>query len=228
MQQDKGNKYTGGEGKIDLLKQYFDKKGLTKSNYTPTSNYLNFLPSYSIKDNFNTMQPTDKNKLVQNMIDQQLNQTAGKYSNSKDPYSEAYSDFLKTKKPLYTQNDFDTDITNQLGVNLGGHKTGMAYDENVKLPYVSVSDAWDFSPDNYTKKWASKDNQDKARIQSTLMQKSGHPFKIYDRFYFDPNTKQYIPDDQVSQLKKKLGITPQMEEEQNVKSNVQSWLNSHK
>ena len=34
--------------------------------------------------------------------------------------------------------------------------------------------------------------------QASLMHKAGKPFKVYDRFYFDPKTKNYIPDSEVA------------------------------
>lgn len=33
------------------------------------------------------------------------------------------------------------------------------------------------------------------------MNKAGNPFKIYDRFYFDPKTKEYIPDELLEKFK---------------------------
>ena len=91
-----------------------------------------------------------------------------------------------------------------------------------------MSDAWDFEPNHYSKKWLNKyetptlediknTEQDRqlTKIQATLMHKSGNPFKIYDRFYFDPKTKEYITDNSIQSLKKSIGITPIIDEATN-------------
>lgn len=96
---------------------------------------------------------------------------------------------------------------NLVNANLGAHKTGLAWDDEVNLPYISIADAWDFKPDDYSKKWENKrDNLyslNEAYQQSYLMHKAGHPFKVYDRFYFDPKTKKYISDLEIEKLKNK-------------------------
>jgi hypothetical protein len=111
-----------------------------------------------------------------------------------------YQQFLKDKKPIYNQYDQGSSLSGMLGLDLAGHKVGMNWDKEKNLPYLSISDAWDFEPNAYSKKWAGdKRVFDKnAYIQASLLHKSGNPFKVYDRFYFDPKTKNYIPDSEVA------------------------------
>jgi len=185
--------YTGNLGlnkNVTLLDQYFSEDPLLhKSKYKPTSDYLEFLPSYSVKGDFDK----DADKIAQ------LNDLLFSTQNSK------YKEFLKNKKPIYLGED--TGIEDIIGVDLGGHKTGIGWDDKMNLPYMSVSDAWDFEPSHYSQKWmgdngfkSEEDNQNdrnKAFIQSYLMHKAGNPFKIYDRFYFDPETRKYISDNKI-------------------------------
>jgi hypothetical protein len=181
--------YTGNFGKdserATLVDQYFSEDALLpESKYKPKDDYLEFLPSYSVKGSFNK----NPNQIAQ--LNDLLN------FNTQDS---KYREFLKNKKPIYLGED--TGLPDILGLDLGGHKTGIGWDDKMNLPYLSVSDAWDFEPSNYSKKWAgsgaaeAKTNQ--AFIQSYLMHKAGNPFKIYDRFYFNPETRQYIPDDEI-------------------------------
>jgi hypothetical protein len=180
--------YTGSIGPkgINLLDQYFSKEALLpKSKYKPNDDYLEFLPSYSIKGNFN--QDRNKIKKLNKIINEEM------FNNT------SYEEFLKNKKPIYINNEEATEpIAGLLQADLGGHKSGIAWDKEKNLPYVSISDAWDFEPSHYSEKWAGdtvlKTKKDKAFIQSYLMHKAGNPFKIYDRFYFNPETKEYIPD----------------------------------
>ena len=186
--------YTGNfgvdSGRASLVDQYFSKDALLpKSKYKPTDDYLEFLPSYSIKDSFGK----DPKQIIQ------LNDVLT--FNTQDS---KYKEFLKNKKPIYLGEN--TGLPDIIGVDLGGHKAGIGWDNKMNLPYLSISDAWDFEPSHYSGKWsgneATKANTDQAFIQSYLMHRAGNPFKIYDRFYFDPKTKQYIPDEQLGTYKK--------------------------
>lgn len=224
--------YRGSTGTIDLIDLYFkpEENSLPKSLYKPTSDYLEFLPSYSIKKDFNTMadnlvgynmpgykRPFWKDHLVNKMIRKiiaiqipEIEQGGRNWvefekalNNRKSEIDSTYKDFLKNKKPLYLGSE-TSGIDLDLGVDLGHHKIGMAWDEDVNLPYTSISDAWDFSPDNYTTVWSGgqqKKGEDITKIQSTLLHKAGTPFKIYDRFYFDPETRKYISDEEIKNLK---------------------------
>ena len=199
--------------KSNLVDQYFSKEALLpKSKYKPSSDYLEFLPSYSVKGNFEEMY--NKSDLIKSDLKEAIDQMFVKYENEDDPEGKnIYEDFLKNKKPVYGDNDVPFySISKILGVDLGRHKTGAGWDEEVNLPYISLSDAWDFEPEHYsinnagyTKEENSNKDASKERsyIQSYLMHKAGNPFKIYDRFYFDPKTKEYIPDSEISKLKKK-------------------------
>lgn len=195
--------YTGGDKKgVTLIDQYFSEKPLyNTAKYKPTSDYLEFLPTYSVKENF------EKNPDKQKVFNQELTNFMFLGDNKR------YNEFIKNKKPVYRRAKDGSEIADLLEVDLGGHKTGAAWDDEVNLPYVSVSDAWDFEPKAYSKKWDgltladdnkdTKENKEKSFIQSYLMHKAGNPFKIYDRFYFDPKTKKYIPDSEIDKLRPK-------------------------
>ena len=189
-------RYTGAnDNKFSLVDQYFsDKPLLPISKYKPISNYLEFLPSYSIKS-----KAEDKLKTNSDFINKQLDQL----TIQSDIPVDFYEKFLKDKKPVYRQFDQGNTLSGTLNVDLGGSKVGLAWDKEKNLPYLSLSDAWDFEPTSYSKKYNigndSGDYFDKSTyIKSSLLHKAGNPFKIYDRFYFDPKTKKYIPDVEVS------------------------------
>jgi hypothetical protein len=166
-----------------LLNQYFSDKPLyPKSKYKPTSDYYEFLPSYSLKENFEKNK--EKNKLLNDAI---YNLAA----------EEEYTNFIKNKKPIYLTSDYDSEASELMNTNLGGHKEGLAWDKKRNLPYLSISDAWDFEPNAYANKWQDEVNNNREYIQSYLMHKAGNPFKVYDRFYFNPETKEYIPDNSI-------------------------------
>lgn len=184
--------FTGSQDKnantsINLVDQYFGKSTLPTSKYKPSSDYLEFLPSYSIKGDF------DKRRLKGYDMTSVLQDVAGK----KVPEQVNDIDFSKT---IYKQNKEASTLSDILGVDLGDHRTGVAFDKEKNLPYVSISDAWDFEPDSYSRRGGT-DAKGRAYVQASLMQQAGKPFKIYDRFYFDPKTHQYIPDDKLPQKK---------------------------
>ncbi len=195
--------YKAGDRKgATLLDQYFSDKPLyPTAKYQPNSNYLEFLPTYSLKESF------EKNPAKQKVFNQEIMNFMFQGD------EKGYSEFLKTKKPVYRRAKDGSEVADLLEVDLGGHKTGAAWDEEVNLPYVSISDAWDFEPKAYAKKWDesslsdkdadTKTNEERSFIQSYLMHKSGQPFKIYDRFYFDPKTRKYIPDTEIDKLRPK-------------------------
>ena len=221
--------YTGSWSEnLDILNEYFlpnEKKTLPSSRYSAGSDYLEFLPSYSIKegrfeeflkeaaDRGGQSSPTEFTKHFADIV---LERT-----------ETSYEDFIKNKKPLYTtasessnsEGDMDwsalaqkEEMENMTGVNFGSHKQSLGWDEDAGLPFFSISDAWDFEPNHYKDKWTNESTnyygsvqKDKeiAYIQSYLMHKAGHPFKIYDRFYFDPETREYISDEEVQKRTKK-------------------------
>jgi len=180
---------------VNLLDQYFGKISLPKSNYAPTSDYLKFLPSVSIKGNFEKSGKKNLSDWVN-----YIKEMSGAF-NGIDPKSLDYM-----KKPIYSQEGNDSPISLFLGTNLNGHKLNIAYDKERKLPYISISDAWDFAPKDYALKngllQGDGSSSGRAYIQASLMHKAGTPFKVYDRFYFDPKTNDYIPDSKVPKLKK--------------------------
>lgn len=196
-----------------LVDQYFSDKPLfEKAKYKPTSDYLSFLPTYSLKGDYDKKLLTDSNlnQSFKKTIDDVL---GAEYDNmnmyvKSNPIlgNKVYNEFVKNKKPIYIQSDETGPMSDFLGVDLGAHKIGLKWDEEKNLPYISVSDAWDFEPESYVKKresFAPKSNDrsemdEKMYVEASLMHKAGKPFKVYDRFYFDPKTKKYIPDSEVS------------------------------
>lgn len=196
-----------------LVDQYFSDKPLfEKAKYKPTSDYLSFLPTYSLKGDYDKKLLTDSklNQSFKKTIDDVL---GAEYDNmnmyvKSNPIlgNKVYNEFVKNKKPIYIQSDETGPMSDFLGVDLGAHKIGLKWDEEKNLPYISVSDAWDFEPESYVKKresFAPKSNDrsemdEKMYVEASLMHKAGKPFKVYDRFYFDPKTKKYIPDAEVA------------------------------
>jgi hypothetical protein len=188
----KQGKYTGqdmnemdGQKSPNLVDQYFGKGNLPKSTYTPTSDYLPFLPSYSIKGDFDkrhSKKGYDMTPVLQDI------------ARTKVPEQVNDIDFTK---PLYKTSMESSALSEALDADLGSHKVGISYDPVRKLPYASISDAWDFEPNGYANRFNGGENKQAAYVQASLMQQAGKPFKVYDRFYFDPKTKQYIPDDKL-------------------------------
>lgn len=219
-----GHKYDGGatDNSVNLLEQYFypERNALPKAKHRPTSDYYKFLPSYSIKEGFNrlagdSIQTYKGNKvskqddIIQSLIGEVYDEDSmGEYLGEETKVK--LNQFLKDKKTVYGTGEGEGN-DRRLGVDLAHYKTGMAWDDRRNLPYVSVSDAWDFSPDHYTEGWAPSEKDDPRRqetkIQATLMHKAGNPFKVYDRFYFDPKTKQYIDETAPSRANIKREVT---------------------
>ncbi len=202
------------DGKSKLLDQYFsDKDLLPKSKYKPLSDYMTFLPSYSVKENYDNFinKGKDYKKIGNAQFKEALNEVLpGKDLDGSQAYNtdSIYNAFLKDHKTRFGKYDHDTALTGMIDQNLGGHKEGIAWDKDKNLPYISLSDAWDFEPEAYSKKWSSEysnEARDRAYIQASLMHKAGNPYKVYDRFYFNPNTKEYIPDSNISKSKKQNG-----------------------
>ena len=214
---------------LDIYFQDEDKRTLPKSKYKPTSDYLEFLPSYSLKDNIiEDLNTTDRDTSLKEMTDLILEEKGMDWEN-----------FIKNKKTLHTaagwddtsylagaeygDNEKEDDLNwkrdtrknlaaDLLGANLGHHKQGLAWDDELQLPYMSISDAWDFSPKHYADTWGknkdrrgdgSASQNEIAYIQSSLMHKAGNPFKVYDRFYFDPETREYISDEDIESRQSK-------------------------
>jgi len=78
-------------------------------------------------------------------------------------------------------------------VDLGGFTQSIGYDKDKGKYYYSVTDVWDFNPDEYSKKWAdtgSEEDRAFIRGQARLMDAVGTGIGIYDRYY--------IPDDVVN------------------------------
>jgi hypothetical protein len=212
---------------VDLLRQYlFKDQNLTPSVYKPTSDYYEFLPSYSLK---NKLGSNKSDSVLQSMFNFQP-----KYADSKAPFAKAINkgqdvlagvnkkqssdleSVIKTHNPVFYSDDTETpNIDLSLFYDkipdLGHYKSAFGWDKDLNLPYASVSDAWDFYPKDYGKQWSSgkeKKEQDQrntqAYQQSYLMHKAGDAYKIYDRVYIDPKTKKAIPDKQILKMKHKL------------------------
>lgn len=198
-----------------IVDQYFSDKPLfEKSKYKPTSDYLTFLPSYSLKGDY------DKKLLTNPKLSQSFKRTINdvlgaeffeknKYYEKSNPVlgEKVYNEFIKNKKPVYIPFGETGPMSTFIGADLGAHKVGLAWDKEKNLPYISISDAWDFEPEAYVKKRQTfapesglerTEMDEKMYVEASLMHKAGKPFKVYDRFYFDPKTKKYIPDAEVA------------------------------
>jgi hypothetical protein len=202
--------YTGSDNRgssIDLVEQYMEGNKLDKSKYKPKSDYLEFLPSYSVKKDFNLYPKEYKNKILNEYLKlsafkkENLDEDDASFNKERTLDKEKYNEFLQTKKPIFKKHNETSILSKSLGLNLGGHKTGVGFDEEVNLPYVSMSDAWDFEPKHYSSKWNEPNKEQNIKIQSSLLHKAGKPFKVYDRFYFNPETQEYVDDSEIEKLK---------------------------
>lgn len=169
-------------------------QNLDTARYKPANDYYEFLPSYSIKSKAG--------------INKNINEFLKKYANQQT------LDSIR-KSPIFINDDnIQNPPVYQEDTNLGKYKSGVAYDTQRNLPYYFVSDAWDFEPQSYSNAYVmgnpsegqTPQNVRKSYQQAYLLQKAGNPFKVYDRFYFNPQTGEYIPDDQVN--KKQAGGVP--------------------
>jgi hypothetical protein len=220
----KDNKYSGltnfqGNQRVmpKLVDQYFSDEPLfEKSKYKPTSDYLTFLPTYSLKSDYDKKLVTDSklNEKFKTTINEVLGvENRGMATERRNAAiaPKVYNEFLKNKKTIYMPYSELGPMARFIGADLGAHKVGLAWDKEKNLPYISVSDAWDFEPKAWVKKRVDagylneeegKKLADQMYAQASLMHKAGKPFKVYDRFYFDPQTKNYIPDSEVSKRTK--------------------------
>lgn len=218
-------KYTGirsenntNVGNVDLLKQYlYQDQGLDKSKYTPKDDYLNFLPSYSLK---NKLGVSETSKYLSSM---QKDKSVGPWNNNVQQLKDL-DQVIKTHNPIFYNDETKTpNLSTKLfynhDPNLGHYKSAFGYDEDVNLPYASISDAWDFYPKDYAKQWGETEvdahgnqiNDAKNTPeyqQSYLMHNAGKPFKVYDRVYIDPKTKEPISDKEIIPKKLEKKFTP--------------------
>ena len=183
-------------GRASLLDQYFSSAPLLReSTHKPTSDYLEFLPSYSMKSKtFDKDFYSEDSKAPEEFRKSLESLFGGKVGG--EGASAEYAKFLSGKKTVFDSPTVVSTLSKLLGADLSDHKIGAAWDQERELPYISISDAWDFSPKDYKGKWPGKSvaQNDAATIQAALMHKVGNPFKVYDRFYFDPKTGEYIPE----------------------------------
>ena len=83
-------------------------------------------------------------------------------------------DFLTNKNTIYGQAYERPDISSLMGVDYGASRAGFGFDNN--LPFMSVSDAWDFQgigKGGYGSKWDNKS----GLIQSQLVQQAAEAAK---------------------------------------------------
>ena len=203
--------YSGGAG-VEMIDQFFSKKPIfDKATYKPTSDYYEFLPTYSIK----RQEFMDMNKQSK---DNYINKALGKkFIDPQGGMTKEYEEFLKNKENVYLEDTVG--LQEGLGTDLGSFKAGFGYDTEKDLPYLSISDAWDFYPEDYSRMWNFQDNSEEEekmrqqlKVQSSILNKAGHPYKVYDRFYFDPETKEYIED-----------LLPTKEEEREMQKQNKAW-----
>lgn len=176
----------------NLVKQYvYGNQNIPKSKYQPKSDYLSFLPTYSLKNS-----ERDYGNVLEKFYTQTNIKNKMSFGDLKNK--------VKNKETVYGE----AEKSGLLPYDLAHNKMGVGYDEELDMPYVSVSDAWDFEPTHYAKNWTEKNskNDDKykrAYQQSYLVHKFGKPFKVYDRFYFNPETGEYINDDSMKKQENK-------------------------
>jgi hypothetical protein len=167
------------KNKVNMLSEYFHgDQGLQKSQYKPSKDYFPFLPSYSLKQ---------KLGISENFADN-MKQYTGDMESIK-------------KQPLFLNGLGTAPYANQ--PDLGHYKSGVAYDKDREKPYYFVSDAWDFDPADYSSRYGA--NPQQAYQQAYLMNAIGNPFKVYDRFYFNPEDGSYIDDENSKAKKMKNG-----------------------
>jgi len=70
-------------------------------------------------------------------------------------------------------------------VNVGHMTKSVGYDPEKEQYYLSMSDVWDFEPEQYAEIWGgvAKEGTEKAYTQAALMQASGKSIGLYDRYY---------------------------------------------
>jgi len=229
-----------GQAKQDLLKTYIYGNTLyEKAPFKPSDDYLEFLPTYSLKKRYGN---TLANEALQSLFEPQKVIINGKETTNIPKNSFVNNivlgrgrlnkqkaldleEVIKTHNPKFYKSGALSNQEKNLpktlfydagNIDLGKYKTGFGWDNELNLPYASISDAWDFYPVDYEKFWATdesgshtgKENYEQfntpAYQQSYLMHLAGRPYKIYDRTYIDPKTKKAIPDDEILKLKKRL------------------------
>ena len=74
-------------------------------------------------------------------------------------------------------------------VNVGHMTKSVGYDPEKEQYYFSMSDVWDFEPEQYAEIWGggAKEGTEKAYTQAALMQASGKSVGLYDRYYLPEN-----------------------------------------
>lgn len=220
------------------------KDMLNHSNYSGFNPHNNFLNTYSFKNedyeninshlnsvikrilNYNKdheqvyISDEYKDKYEKQLIDalsKNSNLDISKFSDeflygNEETINERYNDFIKNKNTKSVVLYDDAPYKNYLG--LGNYTGSLAYDNSVNLPFISISDTWDFEPSSYSVIYGDRSkNKNDAYIQASLLHNKniGTPFNIYDRFYFNPETKEYITDEEVDRIFKERnpGITRQ-------------------
>ena len=205
-----------------LLDQYFSEEPLLElATNSPKSDYYPFLKTYSARGkdwekNIDIKGENDWDKSPRTRLNEQIQEVLrGQYVKNNGesdigPEEEAklmFNQFLKDKKTIYSRHDDNSHAALAMNADLGGHSVGIGYDEESGYPYMSVSDAWDFEPRGYTKKWgadtsggADEEARQLSKIQSSLMHKAGHPYKLYDRFYINPKTGKYMSSAEMKKL----------------------------
>lgn len=113
----------------------------------------------------------------------------------KEAVDKGYYDVTKHAVKLYYPEGIGIKFNSS--VDLGHSTMSMGYDEEKKQYYVSVTDVWDFNPQQYLDVWGSKINEDtpekykkmkternkKTFTEASFLQASGKAIGIYDRHY---------------------------------------------
>ena len=115
---------------------------------------------------------------------------------------------------IYGDGKEERQTTDFMNTDYGHQRTGFAMDK--KLPYMSISDSWDFQATGkggYNDQWSSdytevSDQYKQAQLVNQVAQEGDLTggFKLYDRFYFTPDKyKDYIKDEDVEFMQEFYG-----------------------
>lgn len=160
------------------------------SPYIPNASTAEFLPTYRTKQEY---QGNKDSKFVSDFISgnseqQNVDSLINRVMNLKEPIKFS----SKTVSPSLSLLNMDMNKSGGKDINLGNSTTGLAWDEEKKLPYISHFDVYDFKPSQYAEMHSNTKDPSLTYKRASVMQQYGKPFNMYNRLYFDPKTKQPI------------------------------------
>ena len=159
-------------------------------------------------------------------------------------YSGNYqSPYSNTSGIMVGRNEEDGLISSFMNTDYGRVRAGFGMDD--KLPYASISDAWDFQatgPGGYGQNWDAGDvavNEDGEIMgdigtefkQAQLLQQAGElagggGFKLYDRFYFHPSKsgKRDLIEDKNIPFAQEFYGSNKYSDEETMRENNPDWI----